>query len=104
MAGHLEMIKNIIEHGYVQPDRTTVGCKKLFSQKMVFDMREGFPFYSIRPCPLRFAFEEYQAFLSGRTDIHNVLTEKDMTDGRAYYLIQDKLWTKFHETLVLDGG
>lgn len=76
MAGHLEMIQNIIEHGYLQPDRTTIGCQKLFSQKVVFDMREGFPFYSIRPCPLRFAFEEYQAFLSGRTDIHNVLTEK----------------------------
>lgn len=74
--GYREMLKNIIDHGYTLTDRTGVGRRKLFSQKLVFDLQDSFPLHSSRPCPLSFAFKEYQAFLSGRSDIHDILSKE----------------------------
>ncbi|MCY9866102.1 thymidylate synthase [Vibrio coralliirubri] len=74
-AGYRELMKNILEQGTTLGDRTDVGRKKLFSQKLIFDLQDGFPFHSSRSCPFSFAFKEYQAFLSGRSDIHNILSK-----------------------------
>lgn len=74
-AGYRELMQNILEQGITLGDRTKVGRKKLFSQKLVFDLQDGFPFHSSRPCPFSFAFKEYQAFLSGRSDIHDILSK-----------------------------
>ena len=73
-AGYRELLSNIIEHGILQDDRTGVGRKKLISQKLVFDMQDGFPVHSSRSCPFSFAFKEYQFFLSGKCNIHDTLS------------------------------
>lgn len=74
--GYREMLQNILDSGYTHVDRTGVGRRKLFSQKLVFDLQDTFPLHSSRPCPLSFAFKEYQAFLSGRSDIHDILSKE----------------------------
>lgn len=74
--GYREMLNNILNSSYSHVDRTGVGRRKLFSQKLVFDLQDSFPLHSSRPCPLSFAFKEYQAFLSGRSDIHNILSKE----------------------------
>ncbi len=75
-AGYREMIKNILNDGIIHEDRTGIGRKKLISQKLIYNLQESFPIHSTRPCPFRFAFHEIQAFLSGRSDIHNILSRK----------------------------
>ena len=69
-AGYIQLLQNIIEHGIDTPDRTGVGCRKLFNQQLRFNTSNGFtfPLMTARSTPLRFAFEEYWLFLRGITD------------------------------------
>lgn len=66
--GYIRMIKDILEMGVKVPDRTGVGSIALFDAKVVYeDVEEEFPFSTIRPAPLRMAFEEFWMFLRGET-------------------------------------
>lgn len=67
-SGYLLLLKDIIDSKEEYPDRTGIGCKKLFHKTIEFDLREGFPKATVRPTPLRFAFEEFWMFLRGITD------------------------------------
>ncbi|EGR2229502.1 thymidylate synthase [Vibrio parahaemolyticus] len=91
--GYREMLQNILDSGYTHVDRTGVGRRKLFSQKLVFDLQDTFPLHSSRPCPLSFAFKEYQAFLSGRSDIHDILSKEgiDFWKGNTSREFLDKV-------------
>lgn len=76
-AGYLTLLQSIIENGIDTPDRTGVGCRKLFNQQLRFNTSNGFtfPLMTARSTPLRFAFEEFWLFLRGNTDT-KVLEEK----------------------------
>lgn len=67
-SGYLELMRDILATSEVYPDRTGVGCKKVFGASLVFDLRESFPRTSVRNTPLRFAFEEWMFFMRGQTD------------------------------------
>lgn len=78
-SGYLQLLQNILEHGVDTPDRTGVGCRKLFNQQLRFNINNGwtFPLMTARQTPLRFAFEEFWLFLRGLTDT-KILEEKNI--------------------------
>ena len=67
-SGYIEMVSDILAHGYAVPDRTGVGSIAMFDGKVVFDTDKVFPFSTVRPMPLRMAFEELWMFIRGETD------------------------------------
>ena len=71
--GYLELVDIVLRNGVPTSDRTGVGTIAMFDAKLV--IREGFPFSTIRPAPLRMAFEEFWMFLRGETQT-KVLEEK----------------------------
>lgn len=75
-AGYLQLLRDILSDGITVPDRTGVGRRKLFDCRLKFDLRDGFPAFSVRPTPLRFAFEEFWAFLNGVVMIDPYLKER----------------------------
>lgn len=77
--GYIELIEYVLENGVDTPDRTGVGCRKDFNHQIVYNVGDGqFPFSTIRPAPLRMAFEEFWFFMRGETDT-KILEEKGIT-------------------------
>ncbi len=67
--GFIDLFKYLLANGVETPDRTGVGVIKTFNHQIIFDLGNGeFPFSTIRPAPLRLAFEEFWMFLRGQTD------------------------------------
>lgn len=78
-AGYQQLLTNIITDGIQTPDRTGVGRQKLFDQKLIFDLSNNtFPAHTLRPCPVRIAFEEFWAFLNGIVYIHPHLSQRNV--------------------------
>lgn len=67
-----DLLRKILRSGEDAPDRTGVGKRSIFGHQMRFDLREGFPLLSLRPIPLRLAFEELMWMLSGSTNIRDL--------------------------------
>lgn len=65
--GYMELMRKVFEEGVETPDRTGVGCKKLFNAQIIWSEGE-FPRQTVRPMGIRYAWEEMRLFLSGRTD------------------------------------
>ena len=67
--GYLDMIKFTLDHGVDVPSRTGIDCRKTFNHQVIYNIGEGqFPFSTVRPAPLRMAFEEFWFFMRGQTD------------------------------------
>ena len=66
--GYLDLLRDILATTEEYPDRTGVGCKKVFGASLAFDLRESFPKTTVRKTPFRFAFEEWMFFMRGQTD------------------------------------
>lgn len=73
--GYIRMVGDIMLSGADIPDRTGVGSRAMFDAKIVYDTDFVFPFSTIRPAPLRMAFEEFWFFLRGETQT-KLLEEK----------------------------
>lgn len=73
--GYIRMVRDILLSGVDIPDRTGVGSRAIFDAKIVYDTDVIFPFSTIRPAPLRMAFEEFWFFLNGYTQT-KLLEEK----------------------------
>lgn len=67
-SGYLDLLTDILDEGNDYPDRTGVGCRKVFDRKLVFDLSQGFPLATVRHTPLRIAMEEFWFFLRGHTN------------------------------------
>lgn len=65
--GYINLIKDVLENGVKTPDRTGVGCYKVFDRKLVWNVGKQFPFSTFRSAPLRLAFEEFWFFMRGQT-------------------------------------
>ena len=78
-VGYQQLLNNIISNGIETPDRTGVGRIKLFDQKLIFNLAKNrFPAHTLRPCPLRIAFEEFWGFLNGVVHIDPYLKSKNI--------------------------
>lgn len=74
--GFIDLLGHTLVEGVDTPDRTGVGCRKTFNHQIVYNIGDGeFPFSTIRPSPLRMAFEEFWFFMRGETDT-KILEEK----------------------------
>lgn len=76
--GYVNLIKDILKNGEQQTDRTGVGTISIFDAKVVYPEEEFGCFSTIRPAPLRLAFEELWFFLRGECDTKK-LEEKGIT-------------------------
>ena len=63
-VGYIDLLRNTAKYGKVVTDRTGIGRKVLLSQSLSFDTH---CLSTIRPLPLRFAFEEMWFWLNGKT-------------------------------------
>lgn len=70
---YLELVRDIIETGYEQSNRTGVGTKTKIGVQMKFNLRENrLPMMTSRRTFFRGAVEELLWFLRGETDITNM--------------------------------
>lgn len=93
--GYMALLKDILESGVNIPDRTGVGSRAIFDAKIVYDVSEVFPFSTVRPAPLRLAFEEFWFFLNGKTQTKELEekgcyfwkgnTTREFLDSRGLY-------------------
>ena len=65
----MSLLKKIVEEGIDQPDRTGVGRKTLFGEKLEFNLDEGFPLVTTRYINFRIAAEELFWFITGNNSI-----------------------------------
>lgn len=79
-AGYLQLMSDILTGGSDVPDRTGVGSRAMFDAKLIYNENE-FPFSTVRPAPLRMAFEELWFFLRGQTQT-KILEEKGVNFWR----------------------
>lgn len=73
---YLNMAKNLIDKGVVKKDRTGTGTISLFAVQMRFDLNDGFPLLTTKRIPFRVVAEELFWFLSGSTDLQDLLTRE----------------------------
>lgn len=66
--GYIELIKDVLEYGEQQTDRTGVGTISLFDAKVLYPEDTFGCFSTIKPASLRMAFHELWFFLRGETD------------------------------------
>lgn len=64
--GYIELVTEILRNGTDVPDRTGVGSRAMFDAKIVIQPLD-FPFSTVRPAPLRMAFEEFWFMMNGKT-------------------------------------
>lgn len=57
--GYINLIKDVLEHGVTQEDRTGVGTISVFDAKVCYPTDSFACFSTIRPAGLRLAFEGY---------------------------------------------
>lgn len=67
MTKYLQLMNRVMSNGIETPDRTGVGCRKVFNAQMTYN-QDQFPSSVSRPMGLKFAWEEMKLFLSGDTD------------------------------------
>ena len=66
-VGYYTLISDILKKGVEVPDRTGIGSIALFDAKVVFSKCSSIT-STLRPAPLRMAFEEFWMFLRGSTN------------------------------------
>lgn len=90
-VNYLNLMKKIYVEGVVKNDRTGVGIHSLFSEKLEFDLRAGFPLMTTKKTFFRGVAEELLFFISGKTDT-KILSEKGV-----------KIWEPNTTREFLDG-
>jgi len=106
MEDYYKLVSKILDNGDVRGDRTGTGTKSLFGEKMVFDLREGFPLLTGKKTHFKSILHELLWFLSGDTNI-KYLKENGVSiwnewidengDLGPVYGKQWRSWTKFTE-------
>ena len=72
---YLDTLREILEDGQENIDRTNVGTKSLFGKQYKYDLRDTFPALTTKRIFFRGIFEEFMLYLTGKTD-NNILNEK----------------------------
>ena len=88
---YLDTLREILEDGQENIDRTNVGTKSLFGKQYKYDLRDTFPALTTKRIFFRGIFEEFMLYLTGKTD-NNILNEKKIHiwDGNTTRKFLDK--------------
>jgi len=70
---YLALCEHILENGVEKEDRTGTGTLSTFGYQMRFDLSEGFPLLTTKRLPFRVIAEELRWFLSGSTNLKDLL-------------------------------
>ncbi|CAH6418354.1 Bifunctional dihydrofolate reductase/thymidylate synthase [uncultured virus] len=65
---YLNLLAKILKEGDTRGDRTGVGTKSMFGQRMEFDLRKGFPLLTTKRTWFQGIKKELLFFISGKTD------------------------------------
>lgn len=65
---YLNLLSNILNTGEMRGDRTGVGTRSLFGQRLEFDLRKGFPLFTTKRTWFKGILAELLFFISGKTD------------------------------------
>lgn len=79
---YLDLCRLILEKGTDKDDRTGTGTRSIFGHQMRFDLSEGFPLLTTKRLPFRIISEELLWFLSGSTDVGDLI-RKDVNIWNA---------------------
>ena len=72
---YLETLKEIMDEGQENIDRTNVGTKSIFGKQYKYNLRDTFPALTTKRIFFRGIFEELMLYLTGKTD-NNILNDK----------------------------
>lgn len=71
-AQYLKILKDILDNGYKDENRTDVDTRFILGREIKHDMLEGFPLLTTKKVPFRIVKEELLWFISGSTDIRDL--------------------------------
>jgi thymidylate synthase/dihydrofolate reductase len=74
---YISLLKNVLENGNEQKDRTNIGTISLFGPQVEFDLQKGFPLLTTKKVFLRGIVEELLFFLRGQTNV-KILQDKNI--------------------------
>jgi dihydrofolate reductase/thymidylate synthase len=88
---YLALMRQILETGKSNNDRTGVGTLSIFGAMLKYSLKDTFPISTTKRIPLRMIFEELMLYISGRTD-NRILQEKGIHiwDGNTSREFLDK--------------
>lgn len=69
MKQYLEVLQYVLDHGNDRVDRTGVGTKAVFGQRMEFDLAEGFPAVTTKKLAFAAVKAELLWFIKGSSDV-----------------------------------
>ena len=78
MKAYLDLLRHVLEHGAVKPDRTGTGTRSVFGWQLRFDLEQGFPAVSTKKLHFRSIIHELLWFLRGETNVKS-LREQGVT-------------------------
>lgn len=69
MKSYLDLLRDIIDNGIDQSDRTGVGTRSVFGRQVRFDLSKGFPAVTTKKLFFKPMLAELLFFISGKSDI-----------------------------------
>ena len=95
---YLSLMRNILENGSRNDDRTGVGTLSIFGAMLKYDLTDTFPLCTTKRMFFRAIFEELMFYLSGKTD-NKILQEKGIHvwDGNTSREFLDKRGLQHYE-------
>lgn len=102
MRNYLDLLNRIIQDGETRHDRTGVGTRSLFGEKLSFDLSKGFPAVTTKQLAWKPVVGELLWFLEGSTDERR-LAELTWSADREHLVDKKTIWTANAEDFANRG-